>query len=206
MLMSPASTLSVVDKDVLEDKNLSRQLFSQSDIGKSKARAICERYAELGPVMEPIEEWLTEGVEWIKPDSIIIVCVDNHAARRSALYKADELGATVYNGANEYLSADAYLYKPEWKDSPNDPRVWAPSILTDETGNPIRPEGCTGHIQESSPQLVVANTTAASLVMRLFWWWEVEVKSREMESLPHWPVWHVATPQRVKTTLYGERK
>lgn len=206
MLLTPSDVIHVVDKDILEEKNLARQLFRPEHIGMSKAKAICDIYGHVGPKMIPVEEWLTEGVDWVKENAIILVCVDNHEARRSALRKADELDCSVVNGANEYFTADAWYYRRSWADTPNDPRVFDSTILTDNSGSPVRPEGCTGHAQVSTPQLVVANTTAASMMMRLLWWWEVEVKSREMSSIPHWPVWHVATPQRLKTTLHGDRK
>jgi molybdopterin/thiamine biosynthesis adenylyltransferase len=206
MLLNYESKVYVVDADKLEEKNLSRQLYDYNDIGKSKAEAICSRYAHLGPSLIPVNDWLTEGSSFITENSHILVCVDNHHARRSAVLKADETQSFLVSGANEYFTADAYVYHPDWRETANDPRVWCPEILTNNSGSPIQAEGCTGHAQESTPQLVVANATAASFMMRLLMFWAVESKGQDKSLTPHWPVWYVATPSRVMTAKHGDRK
>ena len=204
LAMLTDSRIVVMDADILELKNLSRQLFSKKHIGMSKAAAIAKIYKGVGNI-EPVGEFLTEST-FVDSSSVILCCADNHAARRNALRKADETGSTCIIGANETLQAEAYIYIPSMMaDTPNDPRRFYPDIMTDESGNPVRPEGCTGHAQVETPQLVIANTTATSLMMRLLWWWLVEVPGRDQEGLAHWPVHHVATPQVMRTVKYGER-
>jgi PRTRC genetic system ThiF family protein len=80
-------TYTLVDKDKVELKNVSRQNFISKDIGKPKAQVLCERYSGVfGLNMNYSEEFLTEkNFESIIPKyerNIIIGCVDNHATRK----------------------------------------------------------------------------------------------------------------------------
>jgi hypothetical protein len=92
-------------------------------------------------------------------------------------------------GANETNSAEAYLFNPEWADSPLDPRVMYPEIVSDTRFNPLAiGSGCTGEAQVENRQLSSANFMAAALMQHLLVLWHLSVPKLDasiVESLPH---------------------
>lgn len=106
-ILNPHDHLSIVDHDLVEDRNLGRQHFSPSDIGRYKALVLAERYRRsLGG--QPIgisahttqltEEDASATASSLARDShaatVLIGCVDNAAARRAILKAAQ---ATMSN-------------------------------------------------------------------------------------------------------------
>lgn len=191
------------DGDILEDQNLDRQLFPEGAIGKNKAAALTEIFND--HISAAHEEYFYEGSS-VFDGSLILCCADNHAARRASLYKADETNSTTIISGNEYTDADAYIYVPHlMRGTPNDPRVFAPEILTDNSGDPRRPDGCTGLAAVERPQLVLANMAAATHMLRLMWWWFAEARGLKRETRDFWPVMHRTSASRSFTVLYKDR-
>lgn len=176
------SSITIVDKDTLEQRNLDRQMFRATDVGKNKAEALMGTVLGINPILSKhntftqagltvrvIKEWFTSAMA-LPEDTDAIICVaDNHMARHAALTVADERGIMAYVGGNEYLDSQAFAYHPEWKGSKRDPLVRNPNIATDESGSPFR---CTGDAQEASPQLAVANLNCAAKLLHLMWVYE----------------------------------
>lgn len=176
----------LVDGDILEDKNLNRQLFTIHDLGENKASCLGRKYG-----INASNQWFANGVFEHEDTDWLIVCVDNNAARMEALSVADASGAQVIIAANETHSAEAYYYRRDWRKGPLDPRVYYPELAVDDGQDPMhRNAGCTGKAQEAKPQLVSANFMAAALAQHLFVLWAMEVpKMPEQETvmpfLPH---------------------
>jgi len=169
-------SLELIDKDRFEKKNMDRQLGCR--IGMNKARALrdvasrgarCDVFATTDWYLgEPhLEEILFPKLH---EHSVLFCAADNHRARSATLRWADRAGCAAYICANEYTDAEAYAYFPEWRDSRLDPRVFYPDILTDTTDDPLSPP-CTGEILESSPQLALANMSAANYGLWLWYFW-----------------------------------
>lgn len=71
-----------VDPDVIEDKNIGRQLFNPAERGQCKANVLARRYnfafgLSIGAICEPLD-----ARKHISPGAIVCGCVDNHHARR----------------------------------------------------------------------------------------------------------------------------
>ena len=159
--------LTIIDKDVLEERNLDRQMFSPNQIGKNKATALIELHASM-TVTEctTIHNWFTES-STIPDDVDCIICVaDNHMARHAAILRAYALGINAYIGGNEYLDSQAFVANPDWVGTPKDPLARYPDIATNMEGSPVR---CTGEAQEGSPQLAIANMNCAAKLLHLMW-------------------------------------
>lgn len=161
--------ITLVDGDILEEKNLNRQLFSRDDIGRNKAEVLAARHELLH--LPKFYSYLSidhADIDWI------FCVVDNHAARKDVLNACDAFGCQAILGANETYSSEAYYYHREFKYSPVDPRVYYPEILTDESNNPLsRGTGCTGKAQEENPQLASANYMAGALCVSLYTVWNL---------------------------------
>ena len=159
--------ITIIDGDILEEKNLQRQTtFTYDDVGKKKANILADYYG-----CESVARYIKEGDGFeVKRSDVIFVCVDNNPARRYALEVADKGGATVFVCGNEYDSAQSYIYKAAWKDNPDkDPRIFFPEILTDNSNDPTEPS-CTDQY-ESTPQLAIFNALSATMAMHLYYLW-----------------------------------
>lgn len=200
LLTSPGN-ITLVDMDILEEKNLDRQLFKPEDIGRSKAEALAERYQ-----CHFVHEWFCEGLLEFQEDDWLIVCVDNHRARRAALGECDRFGCRAIFAANETHSAEAYYYDPKYKSTAVDPRIYFPDILTDTSGDPrARGIGCTGEAQKENPQLVTSNSLAASLAGHLFALWHMHAPKVKAKTIPSLPYRLVANRTRLETYLIKDK-
>lgn len=168
--------LILVDGDTIEQRNLERQFFTDEDIGKNKAQATAEKYAGQFNSITFVSRYFNAGQTFDEPvgTALFICCADNHAARRAVLEAVDTGGHWAIIAGNEYTEAESYFYDQRMKGSPSDPRVFYPSILTDNTGDPTRPVGCTGEAAIAAPQLVLANFSAANHALWLFYHHMVE--------------------------------
>ena len=200
-LLTSPEQITLIDMDTLEEKNLDRQLFTPKDIGRSKAEALAERYQCLFR-----HDWFCEGLMEFEEDDWLIVCVDNHRARRAALGECDRYGCRAIFAANETHSAEAYFYQRDWRDSAIDPRVYFPDILTDASGDPRAAGiGCTGEAQKDNPQLVTSNSLAASLAGHLFALWHLHAPKVKAKIIPSLPYRLVANRTRLETYLIKDK-
>jgi len=179
------SSLTLMDGDTVEDRNLDRQLFSMADIGKMKCDCLKDKLDKRVHV-ECIPEYFIGSNLDDNPLSFMFVAADNHPARLQALRYADRNQSKVIIAANEYTDAEAYFYDYQWKDTPRDPRIYYPEISSDHTGDPAMP--CTGAEQEAAPQLAISNSLAASYAAWLYWFWTVkqpEMSGEFQHKFPH---------------------
>ena len=182
-LLRRPEEVTVIDGDRLELKNLNRQLFTQEQVGQFKSDALASRYG-----CRSIPEWYYAGLFEVDPRDWLICVVDNHPARKAALESCDFYKCCAIFAANETHSSEAYVYRPEWKGGPLDPRIYYPEINTDGRGDPRRAAiGCTGEAQEANRQLVSANFMAAALALHLYVVWAMEAPKLERESRKHLP-------------------
>ena len=198
----PGSTLVLVDGDTVTEANLNRQLFGPSDVGRKKAKALSRtlrKDEQCG--IEIVDRYLIPDHPWAEnltpgPDDIFIVAVDNHAARRAALAESDKWGCCTIIAANEDSAADAYVYLPSFAGHEIlDPRLRIPAILTDTSGDPTHPEGCTGDAAlTAAPQTAEANYVASALALRLFGAWAIKRKEMDRE-------YHKYLPARLESTF-----
>jgi hypothetical protein len=175
--------VTVIDGDKLEKKNLNRQLFTEAEIGKTKAEALAAKY---GCQFRP--EFFSHGTFELDSSDWFLVGVDNNPARASVLQSCDVYGCNAIFGANEVTSAEAYIYQPDWLGSKLDPRTYYPEIVRDTTQDPrAAAAGCTGEAQVSNRQLVTANFMAAALLQHLFVVWSIEAKKLKPDARQYLP-------------------
>lgn len=184
---SPGTRVALVDGDVVTKENLSRQLYAERDVGQPKvlgaARMLRESgfhqvsvYPEYLDSSGPLFACLRDDPEPAR----IFSCPDNHPARVACLALADGRRALGYRTVvgivgNEYESAGADIYYPQWAGTKRDFRVRYPEVLTDSEGDPLRPS-CTGEILQSKPQLALYNCLAAVSAAWLVDAWEKTVE------------------------------
>jgi len=183
LLRSP-DEVTLIDGDLIERKNLNRQMFDARQIGLNKAQALAGKYG-----CHFLAEWFSRGKLRHYRTDWLICLVDNHRTRLEVLEVCDESGCQAIFAANEMHSAEAYYYRRNWQGTPRDPRVYYPEINTDRSGDPrAASAGCTGEVQETNRQLVSANLMAAALAEHLFVLWHLKAPRMDRETielLPH---------------------
>lgn len=201
-LLTSPEQITVIDGDTLEQKNLNRQLFDESDCGEKKSAALARRYG-----VSFLTDWFCDGLIEMSPVDWLIVCVDNHVARRAALIECDRYGCKAIFAANETSSAEAYYYTPDWKGTGLDPRVYYPDILTNNAGDPRRQSiGCTGEAQENNVQLVTSNSLAASLAGHLFVLWHLQAPTLKRDTRPYLCYKFVANSNKLESFRVKDAK
>jgi hypothetical protein len=77
-------TVTVVDFDIVEEKNLNNQNFIAKDVGKNKAECIVKRYSIIYPNLYFYKDKIEKFLSDIKLDkAIITLCVDNWKTREA---------------------------------------------------------------------------------------------------------------------------
>ncbi len=183
LLISPPD-ITLVDGDIIERRNLNRQMFDAGQVGLNKAQALAGLYG-----CRFIPEWFARGKIRHSRSDWLLCFVDNHRTRLEVLEVCDEHGCQALFAANEMHSAEAYYYRRAWQGTARDPRVYYPEILTDRSGDPRAASiGCTGEVQQRHRQLVSANLMAAALAEHLFVLWHFKAPRLDRETvalLPH---------------------
>lgn len=194
------SSIILVDGDTLEEKNLDRQLFSQSDIGKNKAMALSAKLKT-----QFSDQWYHEHNFQHEPTDWLFGCVDNNPGRDMVLRACDNSRCKAIIAANETHSSEAYVYLPEWRGTRLDPRVYYPEITSDGSGDPAaRGIGCTGEAQQQNRQLVTANFMAAALAAHMFVLWGMEYRKASELARAYFPHRLRQNLTRNEFTLRGE--
>lgn len=182
-ILSKISSLKLVDGDVVEEKNLRRQAFSEDDIGYNKAVVMADvlnqifdlAYKAYGKYILSVSdiEDMFSGNSERKHVNVLVGCVDNHGARMDMEeYFYEKACDCVYiDAANELCDGECVVavkynghvispcrshYWPEIKQNPENP----------EKGRPDRVDemSCEA-LNVSSPQHILANMNSALCVL-----------------------------------------
>jgi PRTRC genetic system ThiF family protein len=161
----------LVDPDTVEEKNLLRQNFLPSDLGKNKAETMASKHArafglEIGSVEQLLtKSLLAELVKGYKSDYIPIVigCIDNNKARREIHnYMLTMSGRTVFwiDSGNERSSGQVIMGT-----SKGVPMVTSlyPEIL-EETSDSTSEISCAERLMQDEQNIFI-NTRAAGHVL-----------------------------------------
>lgn len=166
------ATLVLQDRDRLEERNLERQLFSNKDVGESKASALARSLRPFKPIV--VDQWFTSGFVPTGP-TLFFCFADNHVARKAVLDAVDYGNAanpswqlTAIIAGNGERNADAYLYRSEWKNTLADPRERYPEIRTDRSDDPTHACNSEETLVSTGGQTATANFQAAQYALQLF--------------------------------------
>jgi hypothetical protein len=174
----------IADGDIVEEKNLVRQNFISSDLGRNKAQVLAERYASaFGMEVRYIPDFVEDQsklVELTKPDifmsspysnqhieglSILIGAVDNNRSRQlchQVFKKADNL-IYIDSGNGEYTGQVACGIRRNGRTYYKPIGDLYPDILCDKDKFPT--ELSCAEASVSAPQSIVANIMAATAVV-----------------------------------------
>ena len=178
------------DSDIIEEKNLVRQLFEKEEIGMSKSDVLHERMS-----IEPYSHMMSEegmisslgdfsrsnaagmgltNRKWPE-NTIILMATDNLESRILSLELLDQWGvedSMILSAANADASdgvgigCTSWIYRKEFKDSEKDPRVRHNLSCKEQQVNTGRP--CA---ESESSQTNIANSGASQRAIELLTIW-----------------------------------
>jgi prephenate dehydrogenase len=158
-------TITLIDGDEYEEKNLLRQEFT---IFTNKAEAKREELQAKFPniVFECVNEHISEdNLYKLDSSDTIFICVDNHTTRALLNgYAKMRDNLVVISGGNEYTDGNVQIYaRFGGKDVTPDLAAYHPEIATPSDKHPD--EMSCEELHSSSPQLLFTNMSVATLML-----------------------------------------
>lgn len=176
-------TVTIVDADLIEDKNLLRQNFSPNDVGKNKAEVMASRYGRaFGQTFYYLTDYIESGeqvFEIMQSESnkmpVIIDCVDNNKTRFiikegiRLYHQKDGRKNTAYvsSGNEEYAGQVIFSYQIANRFSSYSYEKRSPDLIdvfpNMEIDKLPTEESCAEQAV-SAPQNIHTNMTAADII------------------------------------------
>lgn len=165
-------SILLIDGDLVEEHNVSRQPFLPEDIGRKKAAVMAEILQEAFQVTcSYYPEYLNHVYELEKFEkedyvTILIGCVDNHACRKVLhAYFRKSISCFYLDSANEYSVGEVVVGVRIAGSEISPDRVhYFPEILQDDS-LPRSEESCQ-RVNMRQPQHLVTNLLAANLLLK----------------------------------------
>jgi hypothetical protein len=168
---------TLIDGDIYEESNSTRQVFAANDLGKNKAAATVERLRErygmetIKAIPQFIDKEkfskLLEATVGKDDNFLVVPCVDNHATRKAILDALEEGEYKNFVWISPGNSFDKGMVVLHIKED-GEPLTVPPTAKYKHLAEPedVIPsaEGCEAHIN-SSPQLIIANFLAAGATL-----------------------------------------
>lgn len=175
-VLSKIAGMYLVDGDVVEEKNLTRQSFAEEDIGYNKATVMAEVLNDaFGLKYEAYAKYIINQREVadivgsvLSKDVVVIVsCVDNHGARlvlEKYFMNEKTLNCVYIDTANEYEEGECVVAIKATGKVVAPPRThYFPNILEGDVRNVV--EMSCEELNVSSPQHILTNMTSALHVL-----------------------------------------
>ena len=171
----------LVDGDIVEEKNILRQMFVSSDVGKNKAEVlttkanntIISRNNFYPYYLQTDENKGADTLENIteKYDNIVMFgCVDNHPARLQLekFFKATQKNIDYIDCANGEHNGDiVYCYKIEGNTEGAVRSSYDASVLFEKDNDP-NTKSCNELLDEGNIQTRVANLKSSIVALEVF--------------------------------------
>lgn len=173
----PIHDMYIMDGDIVEKKNLSRQCFINDDIGRNKAVAMAEALNEAfslkwkaipnylmdtSDILPLIESFCSSNNTISIP--LLIGCVDNHACRKVLETLFSILGSCIYfDSANEFSSGQIVYASKLNNKVVSMPRSYYFPTLFDGDMRKVTEISCE-ELNNSSPQHLVTNELASNFL------------------------------------------
>jgi len=195
---------TLIDGDVYEESNSTRQVFKEEAIGENKARATADRFG--GDTIKAVDQFIDkdkfskilESTVSKEDNFLVIPCVDNHATRKAILESLDEGGYQNFvwiSPGNSFDKGLVVLYvKEDGEALTTHPTRKYPDLANPTDAIPAG-DGCEAHVN-SAPQLITANFTAACATVTAIsnmldekgWYEEYHFNCRKVKLVPQEPL------------------
>lgn len=171
----------LIDGDVVEGKNILRQCFTKSDIGRNKAEVLtekanntlCYRHSSYAAYLS------TEGIEGAKTlekltkeytSTVLFGAVDNNPARvqMEIFFDRSDKNLLYIDAANEEMTGDVvccWKFNGEQRGSKRSEYDY--SVMLDKENDPNK-KSCSEKLDEGNVQTLIANDKAAIIALEFF--------------------------------------
>ncbi len=105
------ANLTIIDYDLVESSNLTRQFLFYDMIGYPKADALSQKLSRFSKV-EARNEKITRGCD-LRGFDVVLSCVDNHLARFALHEAAVKQGIPLINGGSSLFAGSTMMYVPK---------------------------------------------------------------------------------------------
>jgi molybdopterin/thiamine biosynthesis adenylyltransferase len=167
----PRPLLVLVDGDVFEPANRSRQACSHHDLGLNKAEALARIARDDGLATQAIPEFLDETNvrSIVREGDIVLLAVDNHRARALVDRHLGSLDdGTLISGGNDETDGNVQLVRRRNGWSVDGHLTEIHPEIGMATQEEQRGDGCQAMAAER-PQLLVTNLMVASAMLACLW-------------------------------------
>ena len=175
--------IAFVDGDMVEEKNCSRQPFTEEDVHMNKAAILAEAVGDaLGVDVSAYPHYIDSAEElkdlftalaskantYLSNSNVVPVlcgCVDNHRARQVMdEFYSSRSTCIYYDAANEFAQGEVVFGVRIKGNEISPPRkFYFPEVMTDK-GKSKSEEGC-GVVNISSPQHLATNLMSANILL-----------------------------------------
>jgi PRTRC genetic system ThiF family protein len=172
--------LTFIDPDVVEVKNVGRQMFTLADVGQHKAELLARRFnyalgLDIRYVNEPYSDEANFG-------TLVVGAVDNHEARKAIADAKPKLwidcgnhfdtGQVVIGTTDDPVSITRYWYGDTLRELPNAALLFPDLLLPDDDAKPatVADLSCADLVEQGDQHLLVNEyvaLVAASYVYKL---------------------------------------
>ena len=163
--------VTLIDRDEFEPQNRDRQ---SDAISGNKAEVMAGILREQWPELwfGAASVFLTQEniVSLVREEDIVFLCVDNHATRKLASDRCQELGdVLLISGGNEYTDGNIQVFQKKAGENITPPldNKFHPEILVPSDRNPGE-AGCE-RLARSEPQLLITNNAVATAMLNAFY-------------------------------------
>ena len=161
--------ITIIDGDIYENSNSTRQVFEEADLGQNKAKATAKRRNI--PTIRAIDQFIDQeqfsrilAKTITKEDTfLVIMAVDNHATRNAVIKAVDCDGYpdfVLISPGNSYDRGQVILYVKEGGEAKTTHPFSKYLDLAEPQDAIPGDNSCARHIA-STPQLITANMGAA---------------------------------------------
>ena len=164
--------LIFIDGDTVENKNIVRQHFTESDIGQHKAEVLATRYSALNPRTSHINTMFQTHMLEPSRHNVIVSCVDNFLTRaKIEAYFKTTTGMLWVDLGNEKTNGQVILSSSfNEGDMFNLPTIFElfPALRPPLTAVTQVTESCAD-VAVSAPQSGFVNLTCATVAVNYLW-------------------------------------
>ncbi|MFH1890696.1 MAG: ThiF family adenylyltransferase [Candidatus Kuenenbacteria bacterium] len=169
-------TLVLIDGDEYEEKNRTRQAFDEiGPKAEIQAAWVSRKFSSLR--VQPIAQYISDDgaedtypvSEAIRSGDIVFSCLDNHKTRKMVADHCAKLRDVVLvSGGNEYTDGNIQVFvRRQGEDKTCRIEKYHPELASPRDKAPF--EMSCEELAASSPQLIFANLTAATLMLNAFY-------------------------------------
>lgn len=174
----------VWDADMVEQKNLTRQLFWSHEIGKNKAQCFEDRWPR--QVVSHQQFISEENVEKaIQNEDVVLICADNMAVRRLINERAKKLESViVINGGNELHTGSVQVFaRHNNKNVTPSLDFFSPEFKAVDDGADPATMSCAeiAQLPGGEQSIMANNTVAAFMLQALHRAYEADVYSQDKQ-------------------------